>query len=85
MLINRFVLIESILSCLAALRALLHIRFFVPNNPNAVETIQADVIPPVGSQIRFPNGAILVATQIRLELPAPGLTLQVVDVMVQQQ
>ena len=63
----------------------MQIRFFVPNSPNPVETIQADVIPPVGTLIRFPNGPIWVATQVRLDLPAPGLALQVVDVMVQQQ
>jgi hypothetical protein len=63
----------------------MQIRFFVPNNPNPVETIQADVIPPVGSLIRFPNGSTLVATQIRLDLPAQGLALQAVDVMVQPQ
>ena len=61
----------------------MQIRFFVPNNPNPVETIQADVIPPVGSLIRFPNGATWVTSQIRLDLPAPGLALQVVDVVVQ--
>jgi hypothetical protein len=63
----------------------MQIRFFVANNPSPVETIQASVIPPVGSLIRFPNGAILVATQVRFDLPAPGLTLEVVDVMVQEQ
>jgi hypothetical protein len=60
----------------------MQIRFFAPNNNNPI-TIQADVIPPVGSQIRFPNGAIWVASQIRLELPQPGLALQVIDVLVQ--
>jgi len=63
----------------------MQIRFFVANNPNPAETIQASVIPPVGSLIRFPNGVIMVATQVRLDLPAPGLTLEVVDVLVQQQ
>jgi len=63
----------------------MQIRFFAPNNPNPVEVIQADVIPPVGSLIRFPNGVIVVATQIRLDLPPPGQTLQMIDVMVQQQ
>ena len=61
----------------------MQIRFFIPNNPNPVETIQADVIPPVGSLIRFPNGALWVASQVRLDLPTQGLSLQVVDVMVQ--
>jgi hypothetical protein len=63
----------------------MQIRFFAPNNPNPVEIIQADVVPPVGSLIRFPNGATFVASQIRLDLPTPGLTLQAIDVMVQQQ
>ena len=63
----------------------MQIRFFAPNNPNPVETIQADVIPPLGSLIRFPNGVIWVASQVRLDLPAQGLSLQVVDVMVQPQ
>jgi hypothetical protein len=63
----------------------MQIRFFVPNNPNLVETIQADVIPPVGSFIRFPNGATWVASQIRLDLPTQGLALQMVDVIVQPQ
>jgi hypothetical protein len=63
----------------------MQIRFFAPNNPNPVDTIQADVIPPVGSLIMFPNRVIWVATQIRLDLPTPGLTLQQVDVMVQPQ
>jgi hypothetical protein len=66
-------------------RTIMQIRFFAPNNPNPVETIQADVIPPVGSLIRFPNGVIWVATQVRLDLPGQGLALQVVDVMVQPQ
>jgi hypothetical protein len=63
----------------------MQIRFFAPNNAAPLEIIQADVIPPVGSLIRFPNGVTLVASQIRLDLPTPGLTLQIVDVMVQQQ
>jgi hypothetical protein len=63
----------------------MQIRFFAPNNPNPVEIIQADVVPPVGSLIRFPNGVTFVASQIRLDLPTPGLTLQMIDVMVQQQ
>jgi hypothetical protein len=63
----------------------MQIRFFVASNPNPVETIQADVIPPVGSLIRFPNGARWVATQIQLDLPPQGQTLQVIDVLVQQQ
>ena len=63
----------------------MQIRFFAPNNSNPIEIIQAEAIPPVGSLIRFPNGVTWVATQIRLDLPMPGLTLQVVDVMVQQQ
>lgn len=63
----------------------MQIRFFAPNNPSPIETIQADVIPPVGSLIRFPNGVTAVATQVRLDLPTSGLTLQVIDVMVQQQ
>ena len=33
----------------------MQITFFVANNPNPVESIQAHVIPPVGSIIRFPN------------------------------
>jgi hypothetical protein len=65
--------------------SIIQIRFFIPNNPNPVETIQADVIPPLGSLIRFPNGVTWVASQIRLDLPAQGLALQVVDVMVQSQ
>jgi hypothetical protein len=63
----------------------MQIRFFVPNNPNPVETIQADVIPPVGSLIRFPTGATWVTTQIRLDLPPQGQVLQAIDVMVQPQ
>jgi hypothetical protein len=63
----------------------MQIRFFVPNNPNPIDIIQADVIPPVGCLIGFPNGATAVVTQIRLDLPAPGLPLQVVDVMIQHQ
>jgi hypothetical protein len=63
----------------------MQIRFFVSGNPNPIDIIQADVIPPVGCFIAFPNGATAVATQIRLDLPAPGLTLQVVDVIVQHQ
>jgi len=63
----------------------MQIRFFAPNNPNPVEIIQADVIPPVGSFIRFPNGVIWIASQVRLDLPPQGQVLQVVDVMVQPQ
>jgi hypothetical protein len=65
--------------------SVMQIRFFIPNNPNPVETIQADVIPPVGSLIRFPNGVTWVASQIRLDLPTQGPALEVVDVMVQPQ
>ena len=61
----------------------MQIRFFVPNNPNPIEVIQANVIPPVGCLIRFPNGVTATVTQIRLDLPSPGVTLQMVDVMVQ--
>jgi hypothetical protein len=63
----------------------MQIRFFVQADPNPEYFIQADVIPPVGSFIKFPSGKILVATEIRLDLPASGQTLQVVDVVVQQQ
>lgn len=63
----------------------MQIRFFAPNNPNPVEIIQADVVPPVGSLIRFPSGVTFVASQIRLDLPTSGLSLQMIDVMVQQQ
>jgi hypothetical protein len=63
----------------------MQIRFFVPGNPTPVETVQADVIPPLGSLIRFPNGVTWVVSQIRLDLPAQGLTLQTIDVMVQSQ
>jgi hypothetical protein len=67
------------------IRNTMQIRFFAPNNNNPVEIIQADMIPPVGSLIRFPNGVTWIATQIRLDLPTQGLALQVVDVMVQPQ
>lgn len=48
----------------------MQIRFFVPTNlQSPIETIQADVIPPIGSLIRFPNGSRAVATRVQLELP----------------
>ncbi len=64
----------------------MQIRFFVANNlQSPIETMQAGVIPPIGSLIRFPNGAMAVATQMQLELPPQGQTLQAVDVVVQHQ
>lgn len=63
----------------------MQIRFFAPNDPNPIDIIQANVIPPIGCLIRFPTGVTGVVTQIRLDLPTPGLTLQMVDVMVQPQ
>jgi hypothetical protein len=64
----------------------MQIRFFVaPNTTTPYETIQADVIPPVGSSIKFPNRLMGVVSQIELDLPTPGLTLEVVDVVVQIQ